>query len=85
MQLATVQGHATATLKHPSLERAKLLVCSLLDGDRRPVGDPVLAVDRHGAGRGDSVVLSSDGAGLRELLGSDNSPARWWTLGIIDA
>ena len=85
MQLALVKGHATATVKHPSLESAKLLVCSLLDGNRQPVGDPVLAVDRHGAGRGDSVVLSSDGQGLRNVLGNDQSPTRWWTLGIVDA
>ncbi len=84
MQLARVHGHATSTVKHASLEGSKLLVCSLLGGDRRPAGDPVLAVDRHGAGRGDQVVLSSDGEGLRQLLNHDQSPVRWWTLGIVD-
>lgn len=84
MQMALVQGNATATVKHPSLERCKLLVCMLLGHDRKPVGDPVLAVDHHGAGKGDCVVLSSDGKGLRNLLGSDQSPVRWWTLGIVD-
>ena len=84
MQLATVKGRATSTVRHPSLAGVKLLICQPLGGDRQPAGDPVLAVDRLGAGRGDEVVLTSDGLGLRELLGDNTSPARWWTLGIVD-
>ena len=30
------------------------------------------------------VMITSDGLGLREMLKDDTSPARWWTLGIID-
>jgi ethanolamine utilization protein EutN len=85
MQLAFVQGRATSTVKHPSLQRAKLLVCQPLDINARATGDPVLVVDKLGAGAGDVVMISSDGLGLRELLGDDTSPARWWTQGIIDA
>ncbi|MBI1337231.1 MAG: ethanolamine utilization protein EutN [Phycisphaera sp.] len=84
MQLAIVHGRATSTCKHPSLEGAKLLICGLLDASGQSAGDPVLAVDRLGAGRGDKVILTSDGLGLRELLGQNNSPARWWTMGIVD-
>jgi ethanolamine utilization protein EutN len=84
MQMAIVKGHATSTVKHPSLEGAKLLVCQLLGNERQPVGDPILALDRIGAGRGDLVTITSDGLGLRELLNCNNSPARWWTLGIVD-
>ena len=84
MQLAIVTGSATSTLKHCSLAAMRLLVCQPLGGAGDVVGDPVLAVDRLGAGRGDRVILTSDGLGLRELLGNANSPARWWTLGIVD-
>ena len=84
MQLALVQGRATSTVKHPSLAGWKLLICQLLGNESQPVGDPVLAVDRLGAGAGDRVILTSDGQGLRELLKSDTSPARWWTMGIVD-
>lgn len=84
MQWATVQGCVTATVKHRSLVAQKLLVCQLLGNDRQPLGDPVLAVDRLGAGRGDVVVLTSDGLGMRELLNDDKSPVRWWTIGIVD-
>ncbi len=85
MQLALVQGRATSTVKHRSLGGAKLLICQLLGRNRQPAGDPVLAVDQLGAGGGDVVVLSSDGQGLRQLLNDDNSPVRWWTMGIVDA
>lgn len=84
MQHAIVQGRATSTVKHPSLAGRKLLVCQALDAASKPTGDPVLALDSLGAGRGDRVILTSDGQGLRELLGHDNSPARWWTVGIVD-
>lgn len=84
MQLALVSGSATSTIKHPSLDGAKLLICQLLGAERQTVGDPVLALDRLGAGRGDTVMLTSDGLGLREMLNCNNSPARWWTLGIVD-
>ena len=84
MQLAQVKGHATTTVRHASLSGVKLLVCELLGNEKQPVSDPVLAIDRLGAGKGDYVILTSDGLGLRELLGDTNSPARWWTLGIAD-
>lgn len=85
MQLAVVKGRATSTVKHPSLGGVKLLICQPLGGDGHPSGDPVLAVDRLGAGRDDRVVLTSDGEGLRRLLGDDTSPARWWTMGFVDS
>jgi len=85
MLQATVIGRATATRKHITLAGQRLLVCQPLKVDGSADGDVFLALDRHGAGKGDRVLLSSDGRGLRELLGKPNSPARWWTLGIIDA
>lgn len=84
MQLAIVKGRATSTVKHPSLNGRKLMICQLLGNESQPAGDPVLALDALGARAGDRVILTSDGMGLREMLGSNNSPARWWTLGIVD-
>jgi ethanolamine utilization protein EutN len=84
MQWARVQGFVTATVKHKSLESQKLIICQLLGNDKKPVGDPVIALDHLGARQGDTVILTSDGKDLRELLKDTTSPARWWTQGIVD-
>ena len=85
MLQATVLGRATSTRKHKTLAGQRLLICQPLKVDGGNDGDVFLALDRHGASVGDRVILSSDGRGLRDLLGKQRSPARWWTLGIIDA
>ncbi len=82
MLLARAIGHATATLKHRSLLGAKLLLVQPLQSLTR---EPVLALDRLGAGPGDVVVISSDGLFARAVLRDDTSPARWSVVGIIDA
>lgn len=84
MQLALVEGRATSTVRHASLAGVKLLICQPLGNQMQASGDPVLAVDKLGAGAGDRVLLTSDGQGLRALLNDENSPVRWWTLGIVD-
>ena len=83
MQLGLVIGTATSTVKHPSMQGWKLLVVQFYENDgQRPDGEPVLAVDRLGAGHGDKVVLSSDGRGTRELLKNKNTPVRYSVIGI---
>jgi ethanolamine utilization protein EutN len=84
MQIALVTGRVTSTVRHRSLVNRKLLICQPLGVRGQPLTDPVVAVDAVGAGMGDRVLITSDGLGLRELLKDNTSPARWWTLGIID-
>jgi ethanolamine utilization protein EutN len=85
MQVGTVVGTTTATMKHPSMQGWKLLIVQPYGVDgRTPDGDPVIAVDALGAGWGQRVILSSDGKGTRELLKSDNTPVRWSVIGIED-
>ena len=85
MQLARILGTATATVKHPSLTGARLLVVQPPIADRRaPDGDPPLAIDTVAAGPGDTVVITSDGRLLREVLTSDVTPARWSTIALLD-
>ncbi|MCX7412708.1 MAG: EutN/CcmL family microcompartment protein [Planctomycetia bacterium] len=85
MQLARVIGTATATVKHPSLEGAKLLVVQPLMADgKAPDGDPQISVDTVSAGPGDLVLITSDGRLLRDLLKSSTTPARWSTIALID-
>jgi ethanolamine utilization protein EutN len=86
MYLGRVIGSAHATVKHPSMEGWKLLLVMALQADGHTVeGDPILVVDSVGAGKGEIVVITSDGLGARELLGDPQTPVRWSVLGIRDA
>ncbi len=85
MYYGRVVGTATATIKHPSMEGWKLLLVMALRGDGHSYeGDPILVVDSLGAGLGDKVMITSDGIGVREMIGCRNTPVRWSVLGIID-
>lgn len=83
MQIGTVLGSATATVKHPTFGGERLLVVQLVGADGRDDGEPVLAFDRLGAGRGDRVLMTNDGAVLQSMLGRD-TPGRWSVLGLPD-
>ena len=84
MQLAKVIGHATATIKHPSLNGWRMLVVQPLGASSDPDGDPVVAVEKFGAGSGQTVIIDSDGKGAREYVGDPKSPVRWFVVGIVD-
>jgi ethanolamine utilization protein EutN len=84
MQLAKVLGHATSKIKHPTLNGWRMLIVQPLDAREEPDGVPIIALDALGSGRGDHVVISSDGKAAREMIGADNSPARWNIIGLAD-
>lgn len=83
MQLGRVIGSATSTVKHASFQGERLLIVQLEGADGRPDGEPVLAFDRMGAGRGDAVLLTNDGMTLQEQLGR-STPGRWSVMGLPD-
>jgi ethanolamine utilization protein EutN len=85
MQEALVVGHAHSTVKHPTLKSLKLLVTQPLQADCVTAdGAPTIAIDALGAGPGDRVILTSDGAAIREIFGVQNSPIRWAVMGLVD-
>lgn len=84
MQLGKVIGHATATIKHPSMVGLRLAIVQMLGAARKPEGDPVVAVDKLGSGIGQTVVLNSDGKAARDLVGNDKTPVRWFVIGVVD-
>jgi ethanolamine utilization protein EutN len=84
MQLGKVIGRATSTVKHPTMQGWRLLLAQPLTGDGKNDGAPQLVLDHLGAGRGDTVIISSDGKSARELIGTDQTPVRWTIMGIID-
>jgi ethanolamine utilization protein EutN len=83
MQLGRVLGSATATVKHPTFQRERLIVVQLEGDHGLADGEPLLAFDRLGARRGDRVIVTNDGRVLQEMLGSD-TPGRWSVLGLPD-
>jgi ethanolamine utilization protein EutN len=83
MQLGLVIGTATSTVKHPTFQGERLLVVQLETPSGRPDGEPILAFDRLGAGRGDRVLVTNDGRALQELLGV-TTPGRWSVMGLPD-
>jgi ethanolamine utilization protein EutN len=83
MQLGRVVGTVTATVKHATFEGERMLVVQLLDGRGGADGEPVLCFDRLGARRGDTIVVTNDGAVLQGLLGR-TTPGRWSVLGLPD-
>jgi ethanolamine utilization protein EutN len=84
MQIGRVVGHATATVKHPTMTGWKLLLVQLLLANDREDGEPLLVIDHLGAGAGSLVIVTNDGAAVRELVGAKNSPIRWMVLGMCD-
>lgn len=84
MQIGHVVGHATATIKHPSLKGWRLLIVQMLGATGQPDGEPVLAIDSLGAGAGTRVILTNDGRGVQEMLGTRATPIRWMTMGLSD-
>jgi ethanolamine utilization protein EutN len=85
MQIGLVVGTVTATVKHSTLSGWKLLIVQPLLADGRGAdGDPQLMIDNLGAGRGDRVIVDSEGRATRELMKADNAPVRWSVMGIVD-
>ena len=84
MFLARVEGNVVATRKHPSLQGWRLLICQPIGKDGQAEGAPQVAIDSHGAGMHQQVVISSDGLAARRAVGDDRSPVRWLVIGIVD-
>ena len=84
MLLARVEGNLTATRKHPSFEGWRLIICQPISIAGDPEGTPQVAIDSHGAGMHQRVVISSDGAAARKAVGDEKSPVRWLVAGLVD-
>ncbi len=81
MLVARVRGRASSTVRHRSLVGQRMLVVQPL---RSLTTDPVLALDRLGAGSGCLVLISSDGRCAGEMVNDITTPARWTVVAILD-
>lgn len=88
MQTCRVVGKAQATVKHPSLEGARLLVVRALDGGGKAAGTPFLSVDAVGAGPGEVVAVTMGCPASRALgsrsPGSGDAPLDAVIVAILD-
>jgi ethanolamine utilization protein EutN len=85
MQLGEVVGQAVSTVKHSTMKGWKLLVVQRLTALEKEDGEPLLVIDSLGAGVGDRVLVSNDGAGARQLMDNKDSPVQWLVMGICDS
>ena len=84
MLQGVVIGHATATIKHRSLNGWRMAIVQPIGSDGTPEADPQIAVDRLGAAPGQRVVLNSDGLAARELIGDSKTPVRFFVIAVVD-
>jgi microcompartment protein CcmK/EutM len=83
MYLARIDGTLTSTTRHGTLKNCQLLIGRRLDAHGRAADEPVVVLDRLGARRGSTVMVSTDGAAVRRRLGN-TVPARLQVVGIVD-
>ena len=84
MLLARVEGSVVATRKHPSFHGWRLVICQPISQAGDAEGSPQVAIDAHGAGLHQRVIISSDGAAARKAVGDEKSPARWMVIAVVD-
>ena len=83
MFLARIDGTLTASRKDHRLAGVRFLIAQRLDAGGSAVGEPLVVLDRMGAGRGSTVLVSTDGTIARDWLGK-GVPARLVVVGIVD-
>ena len=84
MQLARVLGTVVATVKSESLEGRTLLVIQPLDGSLAKKGDPMVAIDSVGAGKGEIVFWCRGREASFPFLPAD-VPSDCTIVGIVDS
>jgi ethanolamine utilization protein EutN len=84
MQLARVLGTVVATVKSDTLEGQKLLVIQPLDGSLKESGQPMVAVDSVGAGKGEIVFWCRGREASFPFLPAE-VPSDCTIVGIVDS
>jgi len=84
MWVGKVIGTLVATPKDESLTGAKLLFVQPIKYYEKQMRVPVVAVDRIGAGTGETVLVVS-GSSARNLFGNPHAAVDAAIIGIIDS
>lgn len=83
MYLGKVIGTVVATRKDENLIGSKLMITQPLTMERKPIGDPIIAVDTVGAGIGELVIYVK-GTAARIAARKMDSPIDSAIVGIVD-
>jgi ethanolamine utilization protein EutN len=83
MILGRVVGSIWATQKEEGMNQLKLLIIEPINWRGEPVGPPIIAADRIGAGQGERVIISR-GSPARTIF-SKNAPIDAVVVGIVDS
>ena len=81
---ARVDGHATATVSHPSLSGQTIVLCTPINESGDPTGPPIAAIDPLNSGLHSRVFISTDGSFTQNTVDDPSSPIRNEIIGIID-
>ena len=84
MQLARIDGNATATIAHSSMKGCRVLICQPINEAGEETGLPYLAIDELGAGLHSRVMITTDGSKAQAHVSDASSPLRNMVLGIVD-
>jgi ethanolamine utilization protein EutN len=85
MIIAKVVGSVVATIKHECFQDKKLMLVKPLDRNGKVKSETIIAVDTVHAGKGDTVLVLSEGNSVTEIMEFDNrQPMRSIIVGIVD-
>jgi len=85
MTLAKVIGSLVSTMKHSCYQNKKIMLVKPIAPDQSEAKGVMVAVDLVGAGKGDVVLVSSEGRAAQELLHMpDRMPLRSIIVAIVD-
>ena len=84
MIIGKVIGNIHSTVNHPFYDGRKLLVVEKIETDGKTASGYLVAVDRAGAGAGETVLVLDEGNGARQVLESADGPVRSVIVGIVD-
>lgn len=86
MRCCRVVGPMWAAVKHPAYAGRPLFVVQPVDENGKDVGNSFVAIDNAQAGVGDTVLVLTEGNGVRQILKmGDIVPIRSMIVGIVDA
>lgn len=85
MRACKVVGPMWATVKHPAFVGKAMFIVQPINEQGLPTGASFVAVDNAQAGVGDTVLVLTEGNGVRQILKQgDQVPIRSIIVGIVD-